>query len=29
LQRRYDYNMKEIAKLYAEMSKEERDSIDI
>ena len=29
LQRRYDYNMSEIAKLYAEMSKEERDSLDI
>lgn len=27
LQRRYDYNMSEIAKLYAEMTKEERDSL--
>ena len=29
LQKRYDYNMKEIANLFAEMSKEERDSLDI
>jgi hypothetical protein len=29
LQRRYDYNMSEIKKLYVEMSKEERDSLDI
>lgn len=28
LQRRYDFNMSEIAKLYAEMTKEERDSLD-
>jgi len=29
LQKRYDYNMSEIKKIFGEMTKEERDSLDI